>query len=184
MYALVVAGVLTGQFTEGVNIHIANQGGAINRHKDVRVTVNLKGKGKVTVEDRGTDRDHNLYKDYSTTETTAWTDRWSGTWAMAKGELRLELALDKRTCTKTKQHSDAQPEQLTCDAVDKAVTLTCVTETITMGLDKKGKKVATWRCATESELADTPAVWTLGKSACLRAIQGMHGMVYEACEKP
>ena len=157
------------QWRETSDVHIAEQAGAINHRQSIGITVKLLDGGKATASDDGSIVENNLYRDYYTTETTAWSNRWRGTWTLAKGTLVLELALDKRTCTKTKEHSDAKAEQLTCDAVDRAVKFQCTTTLVAVEDDAgKRTKVATWQCTTDAELADTPATWTLGKRICVR----------------
>jgi len=157
------------QWRESSDVHIADQAGAINHRRSIGITVKLLDGGKLTAIDAGEVVDNNLYRDYSTTKTTTWSNRWRGTWTLAKGVLALELVLDKRTCAKTKKHSDARAEQLPCDAVDRMVKMQCTTALVAVEDDAgKRTKTAAWRCSSDSELADTPAGWTLGKRVCIR----------------
>lgn len=54
------------QQEEGETIHIANQRGAINRHRNVKIEVEVFSSQRVLVTDSGTRSEHNLYPDYST----------------------------------------------------------------------------------------------------------------------
>lgn len=171
------------QWRESSDVHLANQAGAINHRRSIDITVKLLDGGKLTASDDGSVSENNLYRDYSTTETTTWSNRWRGTWKLDSGTLALALVLDKRTCSKAKEHSDARAEQLACDAVDRAVKMQCTTALVAVE-DGAGKrtKTAVWRCSSDNELADTPAGWTLGKRVCVRtsAFRG-DGDVFKPC---
>ncbi len=171
------------QWRESSDVHLADQGGAINHRRSIAITVKLLDRGKLTASDEGEVVDHNLYDGYSTTETTTWTNRWVGKWSLANGALALELVLDKRTCTKAKEHSDTKRDKVPCDPVDRSVKLACKTTLVAVE-DNAGKrsKVATWQCSTDGELADTPRGWTLGKRICVRVASGRFGPdVFQPC---
>jgi hypothetical protein len=171
------------QWRESSNVHLADQEGAISHRRSIAITVKLFDRGKLSVTDDGEEVDHNLYRDYSTTETTTWANRWVGKWSLANGALALELVLDKRTCTKAKDHGDGKRDKVPCDAVDRSVKLACKTVLVAVEDDAgKRSKVAAWQCTTDGELAETPATWTLGKRVCVRVASGRFGPdVFKPC---
>ncbi|MEJ7597492.1 MAG: hypothetical protein WKG01_06240 [Kofleriaceae bacterium] len=171
--ALAAPQTLRMQWLESSNVHLADDAGAINHRRDGKVTVTLAAGGKLMATESGAVSDHNLYPRYSTTTTTAWSNTWRGRWRIADGALALELELGKRTCTKSKGHSDAAAQTLACDAVDQILAFACKPETVAVeSAGGKRVKVAVWRCVTAGELADAPTTWTLGKTTCVRTLGG------------
>lgn len=176
------------QWVSGENIHIANQGGAINRHRDVTITLDLGTHGKAKVVDTGTWRDHNLYPNNSTTEDkVVWTNTWSGTWKQTGDKLALTLTLADRKCTATKTYDRGKPELQTCRTVTKQIKFACTTTFVTVeswtGTTLNKPTLAAWQCLPEgtAELADTPTGWTFGKTTCIRTLEGLRRTRYEPC---
>jgi hypothetical protein len=175
--------VLTMQWVQGDNIHLAGRGGAINRHRDVKIRVELRAASKVKVVDAGSLREHDLYESFSTDEESTWTNTWSGTWAVTGGTLELALVLDDRKCTKTKSSTGVAPQSLPCEPVSKQITLACTTERITLEANGRKTTHAAWDCTPETtaEFGDTPSDWLLGKTLCIRTNGGKGGASYQKC---
>jgi hypothetical protein len=177
------------EYTDGETIHIANQGGAINRHRQVRVSLELTADGKLAGSERGKWRLHNLYERYSTDETSEWTHTWGGTWTLAGPSLRLDLVLEARQCTRSKKMSDGPVEPIPCGKVSKQIQLACTSEdvTITTGTGPRAtkRKHPAWQCVAAAgvELDKTPSLWMLGKSECIRMSGGPGGPGYELCTR-
>jgi len=102
--------------TESDNIHIANQGGAINTRADITITVDLLAGGKAKVIATGTRSEHNLYSNFSTDEESKWTTAWTGTWTTGAGTMKIDLAVASDTCSHTKTSSGQAAETLACRA--------------------------------------------------------------------
>jgi hypothetical protein len=192
--ALAEAGTtrLTMQWVNGENIHLADQRGAINRHADIKIELELRDGGKLAGKDGGTSSEHNLYESYTTDEESTWKNTWSGTWTMrgpaAARELVLDLALDARACTRTRRETGVAPKTSACGPVSKQVQLACTTEQITVetwtGTKRSVARHAAWRCAPSGtvDLDETPRVWVLGKSTCLQTAGGRGGPSYQRCK--
>lgn len=192
---------LTMQSVSGENIHLAGKGGAINRHTDIRIEVELGAAGRLKATAVGTDSDHNLYETFSTTEESKWTNAWSGSWSLGGGALSLSLSLDSRTCTRTKAMTGAPTKTLPCPQVSKLVRFSCTTEQVRLEelvappgpaagsgatAGAAVRKVTTheaWRCTADSSgaLGETPASWLLGKATCLRIVGGHGPLSYQRC---
>ncbi len=174
---------------EGTNLHIANQGGAINWRADIGVTIDLQPDQKLAMTAKGTRGEHNLYggpSSRSTDEDTAWTTRWSGTWAIANGKLGLDLTLVDRTCKSEKKMTEFDatkgvwlnytPEVLPCKTASKRTRLECTAEKLELRPTGTGagQKVDAWRCnaKTSSDLAETPSQLVFGKTACIQTSGG------------
>jgi hypothetical protein len=176
--------------TEGTNLHIANQGGAIHWSADIRITVDLQADQKLAAVAHGTRGEHNLYAggpgpSYNTDDATTWTTRWSGTWAIAGDELTLDLVLTDHTCKHTKTTTGGKPEVLSCEVASKQAQLTCTSEQLTLeDGSSKARQVAAWRCDAKdaTELAESPSQWVLGKATCIETLGGhMTRDVFRAC---
>jgi hypothetical protein len=170
-------------YVRGEAIHIANQGGAINRNDDARVEVSVVG-DKIVVTDTGTFQEHNLYPTYSRDDTTTWANTWTGTYKISGDAMRAELVLKDRKCSKTKSYSDAAGQTSPCDPIDKKLELRCTFESTALetppGKPKQVEKL--WTCSTEAKLGTTPLPWVFGgKPACIEAVGGRTGMTYRRC---
>jgi hypothetical protein len=184
---------LSMQWTQGENIHIGSQEGAINRRGDVRISVELLDGNRLRAEDRGKYAEHNLFRNYSTNEETEWANRWSGTWTRTKDgdSLRIDLRLEDRKCKKTKTASGVAPEKLPCEAVSPKIRMECSSVQIEVegwtgapsAPVRKTEKVAAWSCtpADSADFADTPSRWVFGKSVCLKVSGGRGPRVYSRC---
>lgn len=179
---------LSMQWVRSDNTHLAGNRGAINHRDDVKLELELQDGHRLKATDTGTSAHHNLYSTYSKTETWAWTNTWSGTWAMRGSSLRLDLVLGTRTCTRTKRYSDAAPQTLACEPIAKQVQLACTTEQISVdegtGAAPKVVQHAAWRCApaAAADLAPTPSIWVLGKASCLQTLGGRGGPSFRRCK--
>lgn len=180
--------------TEGTNLHVANQGGAIHWQADITITVDLRADKKLEAVSTGTRKEHNLYAgggtSYNTDEETSWTTRWNGTWLVAGDKLQLDLVLVDHKCTSTKTTTDYKPEVLPCKVASKQTRLACASEDITLqdvtttATGKRPDKSAAWRCnaKTSTDLAESPSQWVLGKTTCLETIGGrMTGEGFRKC---
>jgi hypothetical protein len=180
--------VLAMDYVVGENIHIANQGGAINRHLKVEIRVELRKDNKVAATDVGDSREHNLYNNFTTDETQQWTNTWSGTWKQTATALSLDLVLANRTCTHTKDTSGGTVEKLPCRAVSKQIRFDCKTEQLSLRAPTPATGVKptreVWQCLPAVATADfdlTPRTWSLGKTACVKVLGGRGGLLYESC---
>lgn len=178
--------------TEGTNLHIAGGRGAIHWNADIRITVDFQADQKLAAVAKGTRGEHNLYADgpggsYNTDDTTTWTTRWSGTWAIASDELTLDLVLTDHTCKHTKITTGGTPEVLPCEVASKQAHLTCTSEQLTLeevAQPTKARQVAAWRCDVKdgTELAESPSQWVLGKVTCIETLGGhMTHDAFRAC---
>src|SRR5215813_6992141 len=66
--------------------------GEINRHDEARVEVSFIGT-EMVVTDRGSYKQHNLYKTHSTDDVTTWANTWTGTFEIDADEMKAELTL-------------------------------------------------------------------------------------------
>ena len=178
------------QWEEGQTIHIANQGGAINRHRNIKLSVELSSPDKVLVTESGARSEHNLYRDYSSDDSTKWLNVWQGTWSLAGDVMRLSLTLKDRKCMHQKKWSDAAPEALQCGTVSKHLGLSCTLSQVTpegaSGPTSAGATIAVWSCSLSAtaELADLPSHWVLGKASCIKVLAGHRGFTYQRCSGP
>lgn len=178
------------QWEEGQNIHIANQGGAINRRRHIQLEVEVFSSNKVLVSESGSRSEHNLYRDYSSDESTKWFNIWQGKWSFSGEKLELELTLKDRKCTHQKKWSDAAAETLPCEAVSKQLAVSCTLSQV-MTEDASGSSVVrglvpVWICepSAPAELADLPSRWVLGKASCVKVLPGHRGFSYQRCARP
>ena len=178
----------TVKYVNSENIHLAGQRGAINRAYAITITLDLHANGKAKAIDTGSDRDHNLYADGGTTEDkVVWTNKWSGTWKKSGDTLAVTLALDHRTCTKTKTHDRGKPATEPCRTIVKQLALACTSVKVELetwnGSTRKLTPTPAWRCdAGDVELAKTPRSWLLGKTACIEMSDGRAaGMILRPC---
>lgn len=180
------------QWIEGINIHIGHQEGAINRRANVLVSVELLEGNKLRGSDSGTRSEHNLFSNYSTEESATWKNRWSGTWLLAGGSLRLDLRLDARDCKKTKTAAGAAPEKLACQRPSPKLRMECTTQHIEMeswsgpadSPVRQTSKQEVWACspADSAELGETPSRWVLAKQlACVQVNPGRGRTTYSVC---
>jgi hypothetical protein len=177
------AAPLEMRYLRSENLHIANQGGAINWFDEVTLTLDLKSTGKLVAKETGKMREHNLYDSYTTEELQTWTHAWSGTWKQTGSKLSLDVTLDDRTCTHTKKPSDGKLEQLACGKVATKIHFDCTTEQVTLLTPSKvPDKREVWQCqpANSPALDRTPTPWTFGKTSCVKTLGG-RGRSYEAC---
>ncbi len=185
----VSAAPLEMRYVRGENLHIANQGGAMNWHDEVTLTLDLQPAGKLVGRETGRAREHNLYvmgsSSYTTEEIREWTHRWSGTWKQTdRATLALDVVLDDRTCTHTKKPSDGQLEQLPCGKVSKKIHFDCTTMQVTLlGPPASPIKRDVWQCLQTGsvDLDRTPTPWTFGKTTCVKMIGGRSGLAYDVC---
>ena len=178
----------TAKYASSENIHLAGRRGAINRRHSIAITLDLHANGKAKAIDGGFDRDHNLYEDGRTTEDkVVWTNKWSGTWKKTGDTLAVTLALDDRSCTKTKTYDRGTPTTEPCRTIAKQLALACTSEKVDLeswsGSTKKLTPTPVWRCdAGDVELAETPRSWLFGKTACIEISDGRSaGMILRAC---
>jgi hypothetical protein len=178
--------------TEGTNLHIADGQGAIHWSADIRITVDLQADKKLEAAATGTRGEHNLYAggpgpSYNTDETTTWTTRWNGTWAIAGDKLVLDLVLAEHKCSHTKTTAEQKPEVLPCDTASKQTQLVCTSAQIKLedlARPNKSQQVAAWRCNAKdsTDLAESPSQWVLGKTSCIETLGGhMTRDVFRAC---
>jgi len=178
--------------TEGTNLHIANQEGAIHESADIRITVDLLADKELVAVAKGTRGEHNLFAggpgpSYNTDDETAWTTRWGGTWAIDGNKLTLDLLLVDHTCKHTKTTTDAKPEVLPCEVASKQTQLACISEQIQLDdvtPPNKPQQVAAWRCSAKdsSDLAESSSQWVLGKTTCIETLGGpMSHEAFRAC---
>lgn len=178
------AAPLEMRYLKSENLHIANQGGAISWHDEVTLTLDLAPSGKLAGSERGTARQHDLYDTYTTDDEQTWTHRWSGTWKRAGDTLALDVVLDARTCTRTKQTTGASPQPLPCGKVSGKLHLDCTTRSVTLRAPgARDDKRLVWECtpAGAVELDRTPRPWVFGKSRCVKMLGGRGGVAYEPC---
>jgi hypothetical protein len=177
------AAPLEMRYLRSENLHIANQGGAINWFDETTLTLDLKSDGTLVGREAGKSREHNLYDSYTTEELQTWTQQWSGRWKQSGATLALDVVLGARTCTHTKQASDGKPEQLTCKTVTPKIHLDCTTTQVTLRTaSQTPDKRDVWQCvpAGTVELDRTPTPWTFGKTSCVKTLGG-RGFSYERC---
>jgi hypothetical protein len=197
---------LTMKQTDATNVHMADEGGAINSQTAIAIDVELRADRTLAGSVAGVRSEHNLYpgpSSRSTDDKTGWTTHWKGTWSRTSDELELVLELVDQTCNhaETTTEYDAArgvwvhytPEPKPCSTAGKHARLSCTTEQIELDEDvdddasqasAKAKPVAAWLCAaqTPSDLGNSPAEWTLGKTTCIEVLGGhMTGRSYRAC---
>jgi hypothetical protein len=184
---------LTMQYVDGEAIHLADQRGAINRHRRVDLAVELRAGNKLAATARGTSSEHNLYESFSTDEVTTWTNTWTGGWSRTGKTLALSLVLANRTCSHTKTATGAKPETLACGLVTTRLELVCKAEQVAVQ-DVTGsptspvdttRRHAAWRCTPigPADLAETPADWVLGETVCVQTAGSRRGPTsYARCE--
>jgi hypothetical protein len=165
------------QYVQGETLHIANQGGAINRHDEATVVIDLKPGYRLAVSDTGSRREHNLYKRFSTDEKRAWTTRWTGTWRLDRGDLVLELVRAAEQCASTKAMDRGPPEVLACRPSAARLQLRCRAEVVP--LDDKSRR-AVWRCPTDPGLGES-LPWVVGRPGCVRMIGSRRGDSFTPC---
>lgn len=183
-------------WTEGINIHIGNQEGAINRRGNVMVSVELLAGNRLRGYDSGTRSEHNLFRNYSTNEEATWKNHWSGSWVLAGSSLRLDLRLDSRECKKTKTATGVAPETLKCQTPSSKLRMECSTQHIELEFytgppeaqERKVSKQEVWACspADSAELGETPSRWVLTKDiSCVQVNPGIGpgrgGPTYQTC---
>lgn len=187
--------VMTMRWTEGINIHIGNQEGAINRRAEVLLSLELLDGNKLRGFDSGTRSEHNLYSNYSTSDETTWRNRWSGTWVLAGSALQLDLRLDERTCSRTKTTTGGAPEKLDCRKPSTKLRMECSTQQIELerwsgsqeAPVRSTSQQEVWACspAESGELGETPSRWVLAKAIpCVQVNPGHHGRggtTYSVC---
>ena len=178
------------QWEDGQTIHLAKQGGAINRHRSVKIEVEVFSSKRVLVTDSGSRSEHNLYPSYSTDDSTTWVNLWQGTWSFTGDLMKIELTLHDRKCTRQKKMSDAAAQTLPCGAVSKQLALSCKLAQVTIqdlsGAAPLSTAVPVWTClpTAPADLADTPVSWVLGKASCVKVLAGPSGLDYQKCALP
>jgi len=163
--------------TEGTNLHIANHRGAIHWAAEITITVELRPDHQLEAVSTGTRSEHNAYAGaagagYDTDDDTAWTTRWTGSWATAGDALRLDLVLADHACRRTKTTTGYQPATVPCEVPRKRARLTCTSEQLQLdevAPSTPSPPVAAWRCHAKSaaDLAESPWEWVLGKTTCI-----------------
>jgi len=177
------------RYLRSENLHIANQGGAMNWFDEVTLRLELRANGKLAGAETGKQRKHDLHvrgsSSYTTEDLQRWTHKWSGTWKQSGAALALDVVLDSRTCTRVKTSSDAPSETKTCGTVTKQIHFDCTSEQISVYLTGRAAKVTRdiWQClpAGTVDLDRTPTSWVFGKTSCVKRLGGMSGMSYESC---
>jgi hypothetical protein len=172
------------EWLEGETIHLADEQGAINRHGESKISIDLTDSKNVTVTERGSRSEHNLYANFSTEESMTWSNAWKGTWSTRGAELRLELSLTARTCKRSKTGGGEASAR--CAELSPKVTVTCTPMTVTLEAPTRGPKQqrAALRCSAGegTTLGDTPAAWILGRSSCLSSSDGGGGgTIFRPC---
>ncbi len=182
------AAPLEMRYLRSENLHIANQGGAINWLDEVKLVLDLAPDGTLTGVETGKTRKHDLYRNNWTAEDVQrWTNRWSGTWKQTTTALDLDVGLESRSCTHTKTRSGEKPQQLACGAVAKLIHFTCTTEKVPLlaptpaGGMRPTHEV--WQCRPTGTVAldRTPTPWTFAKTGCVKTLGGRRGFGYETC---
>jgi hypothetical protein len=180
------AGKHTMHWIHAETIHIANQGGAINRHDEATIAVDLLANDKIAITDAGTRNLHNLYKTYSSDDTTTWANVWIGTYKISGDVMHAELTLKDRKCSKTKSYSDAAGKTEPCDPIDKAIKLHCAFHEIPLQTDpgKPADAPMLWSCQSDEKLGETPMPWVFGGTpVCIEADAGRSGTSYRRCPR-
>jgi len=173
----------------GESIHIADGEGAINRHGQTDVAIELLAGSKLKMVSTGIDSEHNLYKSYSTDDEARWKTTWHGTWSQTADTLKLDITLDTHDCKHTKTTAGQPPEIVACRTAAKQTQLVCSTEQIvvrdtsTAASGKKPPPIPAWRCIAKDslDLAETRAQLVFGKTTCLQTLGGKGGDSYEKC---
>jgi hypothetical protein len=187
---------LSMKHTEGTNLHIANQGGAIHWQADIAITVELRDDQKLEVVSAGKRGEHNLYPgptSRSTEDDTVWTARWNGTWSQTGDKLQLDLVLVDDKCKHTKATTELDtarglwvnyaPEILSCKVASKQTQLACTSELLEID-DPTQPRVAAWRCnaVVGADVAESPGQWVFGKTICIETLAGhMTSTSYRKC---
>lgn len=175
------------QWEEAETIHIANEAGAINHHRNVAIEVEVFSSRRVIVSERGNRAENNLHRTYRSEDVTKWSQIWQGTWSVDGDTMQLVLTLHNRQCSHEKKWSDAAPQRLPCAAMSPKLTLTCSIDQVTLaersGAAAVRAPVPVWSCtpAEPAELADTPSRWVLGKASCVKVVGGRRGLGYQMC---
>jgi hypothetical protein len=161
--------------TDGTNLHMADQAGAIHWNADITVKVELRDDHKLVAAVTGTRGEHNLYArgsgpQYNTDEEMKLGIRWTGTWTRSADKLQLALVLADDTCTRIKTSDRFPTETLTCKPAAKRTQLACTTLAIELEDPSScaKRKVDAWSCAPASpgDLGESPS-WLLGKTTCI-----------------
>jgi hypothetical protein len=178
--------VLEMRHLRSENLHIANQGGAMNWLEDLTLVLELHPGGKLVGRETGKHRKHDLYVNptWTSEDLQTWTHRWSGTWKQTGAALALEVVLDDRKCAHTKTRSGEPTQQLACGAVTKRITFACTTETVALMTPTAAKANRdVWQCRPSGtvDLDRTPYVWTFAKAGCVKTLGGRTGFSYEPC---
>src|SRR5690349_15862222 len=79
-------------WVRGEAIHLANQGGAIHRNDEARIEVTFVSSSNIVVIDNGSKKEHD--------HVTTWANVWTGTYKISGDEMRAELSLKDRKCSK------------------------------------------------------------------------------------
>jgi hypothetical protein len=182
------AAPLEMRYLRAENLHIANQGGAMNWHDEITLTLDLQPTGKLVGRETGRVRKHDLHvlgtSSYTTEDLQQWTHRWRGTWKQTGAQLALDVVLDSRACTRVTNSSDAPTEKKTCGTVSKQIHFDCTTEQITlMSPPTAPIKRDVWQCLPSGtvDLDRTPTPWTFGKTSCVKVLGGRSGLEYDRC---
>jgi hypothetical protein len=181
---------LSMRVTDGTNLHIANQGGAIHWSADITLTVELRANKTVEAAATGWRKEHNLYAggsgpSYNTDEETRLAIKWNGTWLERNRKLQIDLVLVSDKCTRMKTSDGVQPETLACRPASSQTVLTCTTQSIELeGAPPNAKrKVDAWSCQPKAsdDLGESPP-WLLGKTTCI-GTSGSHmgGSQFQNC---
>lgn len=178
---------MTMRYTEGSNRHLAGGHGALSRHADVVITVELRAGGKLLATASGTRVDHAFDggpSSRNTDDTATWTTQWTGRWAKGRASLTLDLVLATHACTRTRTTSEFDtarslwveyaPEPRSCQAAARTSRITCARTAVVVDGATSPRSVASWRCRVVpgTALAETPSTWVLGVAECIEVTSG------------
>lgn len=196
--SVAAADTLTAHISDGTNLHMAGNRGAMHWDKDIAITLELAAAGKATLSSAGTTKEHVLDGgpgSRNTDDISTWTTKWNGTWTKSGDKLALELSLVSHACKHEKKTTEFDttknvwvsyaPEQLPCQPAAKQTKLTCTTQTLQVGdLGKTQPKLA-WTCTAPAptDLAETSSYLVFGKAGCIDTRAGkMSATSYGPCK--
>jgi hypothetical protein len=145
----------------------------------VAIEVEVFSSHRAIVTDSGKFVQQDLYRDYSSNDSTEWSNIWTGKWSLIGVTMHLDLALDERTCAHQKKWNNSPAEFLPCSVVSKELHLMCSAETLSV----EQQAGQAWRCslAAKADLAFTPSQWVLGRASCVRVVSVHSDESYAEC---
>jgi hypothetical protein len=196
--SVAAADKLTAHVSDGTNLHMAGNRGAMHWDKDIGITLDLATGGKASLSSTGSRKDHALDggpSSRNTDEIWTWTTKWTGTWAKTGDKLVVDLVLANHNCKHERKMTEFDtarglwveytPEQLPCQTALKQAKLSCSTATLQVGDLGKTQPRSAWVCnaTANTDLAETPAYLVFGKTACIDVHEGrMTMMSYGPCK--